>query len=77
VRVTKDWNGLRGEFVESPALETLESCLDVILCKLFEVTVLEQGAWTRWSPEVPPDFNRSEMLCMLCLIGTSVFEVSF
>ena len=34
VRVTKHWNSLRREVVESPSLEIFKSHLDTILCNM-------------------------------------------
>jgi len=50
--VTEQWNRLPREVVESPSLKILKTRLDVFLCNLLSVNVLQQGGWTRWSPEV-------------------------
>lgn len=42
VEVTKHWSKLPGGLVDSPSLEILESCLDVILSTQVSVAWLEQ-----------------------------------
>ncbi|PKU45040.1 hypothetical protein llap_4653 [Limosa lapponica baueri] len=43
VEVTKQWPRLPREFVDSPSLEILKSCLDMILGNQLWVALLEQG----------------------------------
>ncbi|GAB0204215.1 translation initiation factor IF-2-like [Grus japonensis] len=40
VRVTKHWNRLPREVVESPAVEIFKTCLDATLCNLLQVILL-------------------------------------
>lgn len=40
LRVTKHRNRLPRDAVESPSLEILKACLDVVLCNLLEVALL-------------------------------------
>jgi len=46
-RVMEPWNRLPRETVDSPFLEIFQTCLDVVLCSLLQVTQLQQGGWTR------------------------------
>ena len=43
VGVTEHWSRLPGEFVDSPSLEILKSCLDMVLGNQLWVALLEQG----------------------------------
>jgi len=47
VRVSEHWHRLPREVVESPPLEILKSCLDVVLGNLLQVALLEHGGWSR------------------------------
>lgn len=47
MRVKEHWKRLPRKAVESPFLEILKTCLDVILCNVLKVTLLEQGGWAR------------------------------
>jgi len=44
-----------------PSLEILETCLDMVLCSLLSVTLLQQGGWTR-GPFQPLPFCDSVIL---------------
>lgn len=48
------WNKLLRETVKGPSLEILKTWPDIVLGNLLHVTLLQQGAWTRWCPEAPP-----------------------
>lgn len=47
--------------VESLSMEVFKIRLDVVLGNLLWLPLLEQRDWTRQSPEVPADINRSVM----------------
>lgn len=43
LKVVEHWNRLPKKVVESPSLEILKACLNVILCNLLQVNLLAQG----------------------------------
>jgi len=47
LRVTEPWNRLPREVVASPSLEIFRTYLDKVLYSLLQVTLLQQGGWTR------------------------------
>jgi len=47
---------------KSPSLETLKSCLKMVLVNVLWVTLLEPGGWTRCLPEVPSNISHSLLL---------------
>jgi len=47
LRVMEHWNRLPGEVVDSPSLEIFKTRLEKVLCSLLQVTLLQQGGWTR------------------------------
>ena len=47
------------EVLQSPSLEMLKSHLDMVLGNCLWVTLLEQGGWTRWPPELPSHLDHS------------------
>lgn len=53
VRVTEHWKRLLRDVGESLFLETFKTHLDVIMCSLLQVNLLQQQGWTRWFLEVP------------------------
>ena len=53
----------------SPLLEILKSHLDKVLGNQLQVTLPEQGGWTKWHPEVP--FNLSHSVILWIAISSS------
>ena len=47
VRVTEHWHRLPREAVESPSLEILKICVDMVVGNGLCVALPEQGCWTR------------------------------
>jgi len=47
--------------VECPFVEIFKTQLNMVLGNLPWLPLLEQGGWTRWSPEVPANLNHSVM----------------
>ena len=62
VRVMEHWDRLLGEVVGPPSSEILKVCLDMVLGNWLWVALLEQGGWTRCSPQVPSHLNHSVIL---------------
>jgi len=59
VRVVKHWHRLLREFAATPSLEIFKAQLGTALGNLLKVTLLDQAAWTRQSPEVPANLNHT------------------
>lgn len=59
LRIIKQWTRLHRELVESPSLVLLKTWLDAALSNLFELSLLKQPEWTRWSTEVLFNLNHS------------------
>jgi len=53
LRVTVHWNKLPREAVDSPSLEIFKTPLDKVLRSLLQVTLFQQGGWTRLHRDVP------------------------
>lgn len=47
VQISKHWNKFPRDVVESLALEMFKKHLDIILCPVLWMTLLDQGGWTR------------------------------
>jgi len=47
VRLIEHWNRLPRDVLGSPSLETFKTFLDMFLCDLIQVFLLQQGDWTR------------------------------
>jgi len=62
LRVMEPWNRLPRDVVESPSLKIFKTHLDVVLCSLLQVTLLQQEGWTRWPTEVPSNPYHSVIL---------------
>ena len=56
------WKGLLRESVESTSLEIFKSCLDTVLSSVVQRILLDQGGWTRLSPEDCSVLNYSVIL---------------
>ena len=52
VWVVKHWHRLPREALESPSLEIFKTQPDTVLDNLLWLTMLVQGGWTRWPPEL-------------------------
>lgn len=77
VRVVKHRNTLPRELLESQSLQILRIWPGSVLGKLFYVTLLWAGGWTRWSPEVPIRLNYPVILwwfssCKTCTSGKTL-----
>lgn len=59
------------EAADSPSYQMLKTQLDKVLSTCSRWPFFEQGGWTRWSPEVPSNFNHLvilwECLLLICI----------
>jgi len=62
LRVTKPWNKLPRELVESPSQEVLKTCPNAFLCDVLLGICFNRVWWTGGSPEVPSNPYRSVIL---------------
>jgi len=62
LRVKEHWSRVPREVVESASLDIFKPRLDEVLRSLLWVTLLQQGGWTRCSPEVPSNPEHSVIL---------------
>lgn len=60
--MTKHWNRMPRDVVESPSLKTVKSRLDKFVGNWIKVALLEQGDCARGPPEVPSSLNHSVIL---------------
>ena len=63
--LTVHWYRLPKEVVKNPTLEIAKLCGHGAGQPTLGVALLEQGAWTRWPPEVPSNLSRSMILQVL------------
>lgn len=52
-------------YMEQAAQKIFKGCLDMALCSLLWVDLLEQWDWIKWVPEVPAKLCHSGILCNL------------
>jgi len=73
LRLTEHWNRFSREVVDSPSLEMLRTCLNMVLCNLFWVTLLWQGGLDQTIPRSPFQ-HLSFYDSVIILLSISVFQ---